>query len=296
MSTDTAKALVANLDINMTGELSKFISSMTGIKSEPIQEIINLVMAIVAIYLVFRLIEGVILKYIRKKGNNTKIAEAKLNTIYKMLEGLFKFLTFLFIIIQVLIALGVSEAQIFAVVSTLSVAVGFAAQGIVKDLINGVIIIAEDQYKLGDFCEINGLRGEVEKLTMRVTQLRDVDGSLHIIPNSSITQVTTMSKDFVKAIIVVGIEYSANTAWVMDKLKELMAEVYKEMPDKLLQEPKVLGISAFQDSCIDIKIICETAIGEKYNVEYALRLKIKEMFDKEGIVIPFPQRDVNIVG
>ncbi len=284
-----------NFSENMTQSVAEFLGDLTGIQSTTIQHGINLVIAIIAIFLMLRIVEYVILKYIQKRSNNTKAAEAKLNTITKMLDGFFKGLTFLFIMIQILIAFGVNNTQILAVISALSVAVGLAAQGVVKDLINGVIIVVEDQYKLGDFCQINGYKGEVERLTMRVTQLRDVDGALHIIPNSAITEVTTMSKEYVKAIITIGTEYGADTRLIIKKLQEVMDEAYKEMPEQMLQVPEVKGISAFKDSCIDIRIICDTAIGEKVNVEYALRLKIKEMFDREGFVIPFPQSDVTIV-
>ncbi len=283
------------LDTNIIESISSSLGSMTGIKSTTIEHIINLVIAVAVIFIMLRLAEYLILKVIQKRSNNTKLAEAKLNTITRMLDGFFKVLTFVLIMIQILIASGVDKAQIIAITSAFSVAIGLAAQNVVKDLINGVMIIVEDQYKLGDFIQINGFKGEVEKLTMRVTQLRDVDGSLHIIPNSSIIEVTTMSKEYVKAIITVGTEYGANTAWIIEKLQEVMDQAYEEMPEQMLEVPKVQGISAFRDSCIDIKIICDTAIGERVNVEYALRLKIKEMFDREGIVIPFPQRDVNIV-
>ncbi len=73
-----------------------------------------------------------------------------------------------------------------------------------------------------------------------------------------------------------------------------MQLAYEELSDKMLEPPKVLGISAFMDSSINIKIVCDTIVGERYSTEYALRLRIKEMFDREGIVMPFPQRDINI--
>ncbi len=294
MASNVAESKI-EIEQNVIESVSDSLGSMMGIKAETIEHIINLVIAIAVIFIMLRLSEYLILKVIQKRSNNTKLAEAKLNTITRMLDGFVKVLTFALIMIQILIASGVDKAQIIAITSAFSVAIGLAAQNVVKDLINGVMIIVEDQYKLGDFIQINGLKGEVEKLTMRVTQLRDVDGSLHIIPNSSIIEVTTMSKEYVKAIIIIGIEYSADTGWVIGKLQEVMDQAYEEMPEQMLEVPRVLGISAFKESCIDIKIICDTAIGEKVNVEYALRLKIKEMFDREGIVIPFPQRDVNIV-
>lgn len=280
---------------DVTQTVSEVVGRTIGINPEVIQHIINLVIAVVAVFLILRVLETVLLKYVKRRGKDAKVSEAKLNTISKMLDGLFKAITFFFILVQVLIAFGVDKTQILAISGAFTVALGFAAQGIVKDLINGVIIVVEDQYKLGDFVEINGYQGEVEKLTMRVTQLRDVDGSMHIIPNSSVTEVTTLSKEYIKAIVVIGIEYGVDTAWVIKKLEEEMEKAYSEMSSKMLGVPKILGISAFQDSCIDIKIVCDAVVGERVGIEYALRLRIKEMFDREGIVIPFPQREVSIV-
>lgn len=280
---------------DVTHTVSEIIGDTLGIRPETIDHLISLIVAIIAVFLILKIIESILLKYIRRRGKDTKTSEAKLNTITKMLDGFFKCITFFFILVQILIAFGVDKTQILAVSGALSVALGFAAQGVVKDIINGVIIVVEDQYKLGDFVEINGYQGEVEKLTMRVTQLRDVDGSMHIIPNSSVLEVTTLSKEYIKAIVVIGIEYGVDTAWVIKKLEEEMEKSYKDMSDKMLTIPQILGISAFQDSCIDIKIVCDAVVGERVGIEYALRLRIKEMFDREGIVIPFPQREVNIV-
>ncbi len=283
----------------MTEEISKAIATSLGFNQTIVHNLINLTLVVVAVVVILRVVESLLLKSFALKNKrlnmDTKQAELKLNTVTKMLDGLIKFVTFFFVLIQVLIAFGVDKTQILAITSTLSVALGFAAQNLVKDLINGVIIVTEDQYKLGDFVMINKeFQGEVEKLTMRVTQLRDVDGSLHIIPNSSIVTVTTLSKEFVKAIITIGVAYDSDVALVIKKLEDEMQLAYNELSGQMMEVPRVLGISNFTDSAINIKIVCNTIVGERYSTEYALRLRIKEMFDREGIVIPFPQRDVNI--
>ncbi len=276
-------------------DLAQIIADTTTANYDIVHSFINLLFVVVALFIALRVTEYLVLRYIRKR-NKSEAHEAKLNTITRMLDGFFKFITFFFILIQVLIAFNVDKAQIITVLGTFSVALGFALQGIIKDLINGVIFVVEDQYKLGDFIEVNKeYKGTVEKLTMRVTQLRDADGALHIIPNSTIIEVTTFSKEFVKAIIIVSTEYGADTEWVIKKIEEEMKIAYDDLSEKMMATPEVLGISAFRDSSIDIKIICDTAVGEKFAVEYELRLRIKKMFDREGIVMPFPQRDVNLI-
>ncbi len=283
----------------MIDEISKKIGIALGVEHQLTNDLISLAIVVSAVFITLRVVEYLLLKKFEltsKRTNvDTKASELKLNTVTKMLDGFIKFVTFFFILVEVLLAFGVDKTQIVAITGTLSVALGFAAQNLVKDLINGVIIVTEDQYKLGDFVMINKeFQGEVEKLTMRVTRLRDVDGSLHIIPNSSIITVTTLSKDFVKAILTIGVAYESDVAFVIKKLEEEMEIAYNELSGQMMEVPRVLGISAFTDSAINIKIVCNTVIGERYNTEYALRLKIKEMFDREGIVIPFPQTDVNI--
>ncbi len=283
----------------MVDDISDKITMTFGIEHQLVHDLISLAIVVTAVFFVLRTVEYLLLKNFKMRNKHSdadlKSKELKLNTVTKMLDGFIKFVTFFFILIEVLIAFGVSTTQIIAITSTLSVALGFAAQGLVKDLINGVIIVVEDQYKLGDFVFINNeFKGEVEKLTMRVTQLRDVDGSLHIIPNSSITSVSTLSKEFIKAIVVIGVAYESDIDFVIKKLEEEMMSAYQEMSDKMLEPPTILGISAFMDSAINIKIVCDTVVGERNNTEYALRLRIKKMFDREGIVMPFPQRDITI--
>ncbi len=257
--------------------------------------LISLIIPILAIYICLKIIEKILFNYIRKNTLKSRMSEAKFNTVTKLLDGAFKFTIFFVIIMEMLLAFGVDPTQILAITSTFTVALGFAAQGIIKDFINGIVLVIEDQFRLGDFVEINDFKGTVEKLTLRVTQLRDIDGSLHIIPNSRIGTVTTLSKDFVKAIVIINVEYSADISKVIQKLELEMAKSYADMSDKMLTVPEVLGISAFQESSIAIKIVCDTIVGEKYSTEYALRLRIKKMFDKEGFVIPFPQRDVHVI-
>ncbi len=283
----------------MIDELSKSISSSLGFNQTIVHNLISLALVVISVVIILRVVEYLLLKSFalnnKRLNMDTKSAELKLNTVTKMLDGLIRFVTFFFVLIQVLIAFGVDKTQIVAITGTLSVALGFAAQNLVKDLINGVIIVTEDQYKLGDFVMINKeYQGEVEKLTMRVTQLRDVDGSLHIIPNSSIITVTTLSKEFIKAIITVGVAYDSDISFVIKKLEEEMQLAYNELSGQMMEVPRVLGISNFTDNAINIKIVCDTVVGERYSTEYALRLKIKELFDREGIVIPFPQRDIHI--
>ncbi len=283
----------------MVDDISDKIALTFGIQHQLVHDLISLAIVVSAVFITLRTVEYLLLKNFKLRNKHTssdiKAKELKLNTVTKMLDGFIKFITFFLILVEVLLAFGVSSTQIIAVTSTLSVALGFAAQGLVKDLINGVVIVVEDQFKLGDFVLINNeFKGEVEKLTMRVTQLRDVDGSLHIIPNSSIITVTTLSKEFIKAIVTIGVAYESDIDFVIKKLEEEMELAYQDMSDKMLEPPSVLGISAFMDSAINIKIICDTVVGERNSTEYALRLRIKKMFDREGIVMPFPQRDITI--
>ncbi len=257
--------------------------------------LVSLIIPILALYICLKIVEKILFTYIRKNTSKSRMSEAKFNTVTKLLDGAFKFTIFFVIIMEMLLSFGVDQTQILAITSTFTVALGFAAQGIIKDFINGIVLVVEDQFRLGDFVEINDFKGTVEKLSLRVTQLRDIDGSLHIIPNSRIGTVTTLSKEFVKAIVIINVSYSQNISVVIQKLEVEMAKAYNDMSDKMLGLPDVLGISSFNESGISIKIVCDTIIGEKYTTEYELRLRIKKMFDKEGFVMPFPQRDIHII-
>lgn len=193
-------------------------------------------------------------------------------------------------ICSILIQLGVPSASLAAVLGTGTVAIGLAAQNVIKDIIAGFFILLEDQFFVGNLVTLpnQNLTGTVEEITIRVTRLRAADGTLHIVPNGSITVVSNMCKEYSNAIVEVDVAYEEDLTRVLGVLKDEMHCAYGTL-EGLRKEPTVLGVTSLGDSGITIRMTAECQPEAKYAVERALRLRIKNRFDQEHISIPYPQ-------
>jgi moderate conductance mechanosensitive channel len=132
----------------------------------------------------------------------------------------------------------------------------------------------------------------VEKITLRTTILRDVEGRVHIVPNGEITRVTNMTKAWSRAVLHVGVAYREDADRVMDVLRDLLHDFHldPEWGGLLLEEPVVPGIESFDDSAVTIRIMAKTLPLKQWDVARELRRRIKKRFDAEGIEIPFPHQ------
>ena len=154
--------------------------------------------------------------------------------------------------LEILPLVGFKLEPLLASAGVAGVALGLAAQTIVKDCLNGILILVEDQYNVGDVVKIAGVAGTVEAMSLRKTQVRDGDGTLYIIPNSQITTVGNVTRDFSLATINVSVDYSADPDEVMKLLKDV-AMVVRSDPaykDVLLGDPTLLGVDSIKGSQI----------------------------------------------
>ena len=174
-----------------------------------------------------------------------------------------------------------------------SVAIGLGAQGIATDMLGGFFILFEDNYAVGDIVTIQGVTGTVESVTLRSTKLRDVQGCVHIIPNGSVGTVTNLCRDYINAIVTVGIAYGESIDHAIAVLTDEMQKT-SDM-ESVLETPVVAGVTGLDDSAVTIKVVAKCKIKTSPAVEAELRRRIKNRFDKEGIDIPFPQRTIHIV-
>ncbi len=188
--------------------------------------------------------------------------------------------------------LGIPVAPLLAGAGIAGVALGFGAQTLVKDLIAGIFLISENHYRVGDVVRLGDISGVVEKVTLRITVLRDLDGIVHYIPNGVPETASNMSMGFSGVNIDVGVDYSSDLEHVIKVVNEvgegMMAE--EEWAEKILEKPEFLRVDNFGDSAIIIKIIGKTQPLEQWAVEGEYRKRLKIAFDKAGIVIPLPQR------
>jgi small conductance mechanosensitive channel len=184
---------------------------------------------------------------------------------------------------------GVDPKPLLAGVGVVGLGLSLAAQNILRDFIHGLFIIIEDQFNIGDWVTIGSNSGTVERFTMRVTRLRSIDGRLISIPNGNIAEVSNSTKGFAQALVDVGVSYRSDVRKVFEVLEKCAADIAADMSDVVVDKAKVQGIMAFRDSDLLMRVAVKTRPGEQWAVERALRVKIKESFDRCGIEIPFQQ-------
>jgi small conductance mechanosensitive channel len=164
-------------------------------------------------------------------------------------------------------------------------AIGFGAQTLVKDVINGFFILAEDQFEVGDTIRAAGVAGTVEEITMRRTILRDADGTLHIVPNGSIQIVSNTTRDWSQVTLHVAVDYSENSDRVVELLQEVAKDFYNDsaFKDDVVAEPQVPGIERVRGVEVDYLMLVKVRPGKQYGVARELRRRIKTCFEKQGV-------------
>jgi moderate conductance mechanosensitive channel len=176
----------------------------------------------------------------------------------------------------------------------LGLAVGFGAQSLVKDVIAGLFVIMENQYRKGDVIKIADITGTVEEINLRRTILRDMDGVNHVVPNGEIRVSSNFTKQWSRVNFNISVAYNTD----LEKAIALINRVGKEMMEDpqwtplLLTAPKALRVDKLGDSGIDIKVMGDTKPSRQWEVTGELKLRLKKAFDKEGIEIPYPHTTV----
>ena len=195
---------------------------------------------------------------------------------------------------MILNELGVEIGPILAGVGIAGLAVGFGAQKLVKDFLSGIFVLVENQYNVGDVIKVAGVAGLVEKITLRATTLRDLEGRVHIIPNGTIEVVTNMTKQWSRFILDIGVAYKEDIDYVMQILKEVGDEMTAdpEYGPMITAPLEVLGVEDFADSAVVIRVMFTTVPIKQWTVGREFRRRVKKAFDAKGIEIPFPHTTV----
>ncbi len=210
---------------------------------------------------------------------------AQLRTMASILRAttfsIFGFILFL----QFLKLLGINIEPLLASAGIIGVGIGLAAQSLFKDIINGVFIIVEDQYNVGETVKIASLTGTVEDLTLRLTRLRDGDGTLYIIPNSQVATVSNLSRDFAVASLSIAVDASADSARVLDILKAIARSVADDEQFKggLIAQPGVSGVDAISGRTLTYSVSAQVRIAQKDDLLRAFRNRTIEAFKRERI-------------
>jgi small conductance mechanosensitive channel len=193
---------------------------------------------------------------------------------------------------QFLAAVGVNLAPLLASAGVAGVAIGLAAQNIVKDVLNGMLILIEDQFNVGDTVRLAGLAGTVEAMTLRKTMVRDGDGTLYVIPNSQITTVANQSIGYSIATVNVSVDFSANPDEVVKHLKEIAMDIRNDERFRKLfvSDPQVLGVDSVRGSEIVFPVIFKTLATQQYAPVREFRRRVRLALEEHHLLPGDPNR------
>ncbi|OGD86695.1 hypothetical protein A2Z23_03070 [Candidatus Curtissbacteria bacterium RBG_16_39_7] len=213
-----------------------------------------------------------------------QISQRRLKTL---LSVFYNAATILIIFIAGLIILGelgINIAPILASAGVVGLAIGFGAQTLVRDIITGLFLLSEDQIRVGDLVKIGAFEGAVERIGIRSIVLREMSGSLIIIPNSQASSVVNMSRDFSQVDLTVGISTKHKIDEVLKLIRSVCDSLYKnpDFKDKILAQPEVLGVEEIAGAKLSIRVLVKTKPKKQFNVARELRYQIKKAFEEKG--------------
>ena len=209
-------------------------------------------------------------------------------TMGSVLKSVASGLIIAIVIVMVLDQVGVNIAPIIASAGIVGVALGFGAQNLVKDFLSGIFMILEDQYGVGDSVDLGEAIGTVEAVGLRVTRLRDVDGTVWYVRNGEILRVGNQSQNWARTVLDITVAYDSDLDQVQQLLQEEATAMYEDEQyhDIIIEAPEVWGVERFDKDGAVVRVVLKTAPLQQWPVARALRQRIKARFDVAGIRIP----------
>jgi len=229
-----------------------------------------------------------------RRGESREGTKRRADTLQAVFMGVGRVIIGLFVIFMVLSELNVSLGPILAGFGIAGIAVGFGAQFLIRDLIAGIFILLENQYRVGDVAKVADVIGLVEEINLRKTVLRDLDGIVHHVPNGEIRVASNYSRHFARVNLDVSVAYGTDLDFAIGVINRVCEEMAADeaWSKSIKTVPQVLRVNKLGDSGIDIKILGDVKPLEQWSVTGELRLRLKKAFDAEGIEIPWPHTKV----
>lgn len=201
-------------------------------------------------------------------------------------------------LVMLLGTFGVNITPILASAGVAGLAISLGAQTLIKDLLGGVLVLVENQYAVGDVIQVEGVSGQVERISLRATHIRGADGSLSIVPNGKVRVVSNQTRDYSRAVVDIGVAYEENLDHVLAVLAESLQAFAQDplfAPD-LIAEPEVQGPMSLGDSSVTIRIVVTTRPGKHLHLARELRKFVLAVCEREAIDLPYPRQELLIRG
>jgi len=213
-------------------------------------------------------------------------------TMASLLKSIVTSIVFTIIAIMIIDVLGYNVAPLIASAGIVGLALGFGAQSLVQDFLSGIFMIVEDQYGVGDVVDVGEAVGEIEAVGLRITRLRDIDGTVWYVRNGEILRIGNMSQNWARTVLDIGVAYDENLARVREVLRDEAHKLWEDPKFRglVLEEPEVWGVQELAAESVLVRVVLKTAPLEQWGIARTLRERIKDRFDAEGIEIPLPQR------
>jgi moderate conductance mechanosensitive channel len=288
--------------------MNKFVTSeywmglLTQLTDWTIKEIPILLFLLVLFMLALKLewyladkLKSVLLRRAHDHDGVHKIeTEKRITTLMGIVKRLGRLIIWIVFGMIILRQLGLDIAPILAGAGIVGLAVGFGAQELVRDFISGFFMLLEDQIRRGDYAEINGVGGMVEKIELRTVVLRDMTGTVHIFQNGKINTLSNMTKEWSAIVLEIGVAYKEDVDAVMTIMKSVGEKLATDAEYKnIIIEPiEILGLDKFADSAVVIKTRIKTIPMSQWAIGREYRRRLKYAFDENNIEIPFPHTTV----
>ena len=235
---------------------------------------------------------------VRESSSTARIASARRKQRAETMGGVLRSVTtFTVLTIAAIMSLsevGVDIGPLIAGAGIVGIALGFGAQTLVRDFLSGLFMLFEDQYGIGDVVDLGDAVGTVEAVSLRVTRLRDVNGTVWYVRNGEILRVGNMSQNWARSVLDVRVGLGEDLTRVRTILEETCHGMWddEDFSGMIIEEPEVWGVERMDPDAVVVRVAVKTAPLEQWAVARELRKRIKERFALEGIEIPFPQQVV----
>lgn len=240
---------------------------------------------------------GALVKKSAFSGESVSESSKRIETLMRLLRQALYLTLWVTVALTVVKEIGIEIAPVLAGAGIFGLAVGFGAQNLVKDVISGFFLILENQVRVNDVVSINGTTGLVEQINFRTIVLRDLSGTVHILPNGTIASLSNLTHGWSAYVFDIGVGYGEDMDRVIDILKQVGKSMRKEVPYDgfILGDPEIFGVDKFDESAVVIKGRLRTKPARQWEVGREYLRRVKYAFDEQDIEIPFPQRTVTFV-
>jgi small conductance mechanosensitive channel len=231
-------------------------------------------------------------RQVTRSGTTDLEVEKRVHTITQVAARALSVLIWTIALLMMLHELRFNVAPLIAGAGVVGVAIGLGAQSLIRDVLNGMFLLIENQIRINDVAVIDGTSGLVEQINLRTTVLRSEDGAVHVIPNGSIHKLSNLTRDFSYAVLTVTVDYAQDPDRVMKAIAELGAELQREeaWQPVILRPLEMLGVDALGNSGVVIKFLIRTAPMMQWAVAREMNLRLKRRFEEAGIELAFPSQ------